>query len=202
MYANAAQINNAAQTHAERVPLHKCEPRVLSNVIGTNVLGTLYGARAALRAMAEQPSGGHVFNVVGRGSRGEGTPNSIAYGASKACIPSITKTLRQELRGTPRIGVHNVSPGMVMTELLAASALSAGTKARAHVVAACLAPRIRLQAGASGDLAYLTPLEVLSRFATFWLRRGRFYDAAGEPVPEAWGPAGVSAAAAAAKKAS
>ncbi len=53
-------------------------------MVTTNLQGSLLCTRAALRAMARQPRGGHVFNMDGAGADGMATPQYAAYGATKA----------------------------------------------------------------------------------------------------------------------
>ena len=102
--------------------------------------------------MRDQPDGGHIFNMDGAGADGGATPRFAAYGASKRGLEQLGKSLRSELRmlGLKQIGIHNLSPGMVTTELLMAGS---DTKiARFFInclaeepasVAAALVPRIR-----------------------------------------------------------
>jgi NAD(P)-dependent dehydrogenase (short-subunit alcohol dehydrogenase family) len=59
-------------------------PEQLRAVVTTNLQGSLLCTRAALRAMARQPRGGHVFNMDGAGADGMATPQYAAYGATKA----------------------------------------------------------------------------------------------------------------------
>jgi NAD(P)-dependent dehydrogenase (short-subunit alcohol dehydrogenase family) len=51
-----------------------------------------------------------VFLVDGAGSRGEATPGNAAYGASKAGLAQLRKTLAAEVKGT-NVSVHLMSPG-------------------------------------------------------------------------------------------
>jgi chlorophyll(ide) b reductase len=46
----------------------------VSRVVRTNLTGSLLVTRAAMRAMAAQPGGGHIFNTEGAGSDGNATP--------------------------------------------------------------------------------------------------------------------------------
>ena len=55
-------------------------------VVNTNLLGGLLCTRAALRLLASQAKGGHVFNMDGAGADGLPTPQYAAYGATKAGI--------------------------------------------------------------------------------------------------------------------
>ena len=54
----------------------------VERVVRTNLLGSLLVTRAALRAMAEQPGGGHIFNLEGAGADGSPTPK---VGYSRKC---------------------------------------------------------------------------------------------------------------------
>jgi chlorophyll(ide) b reductase len=59
-------------------------PERVAQVVSTNLLGCLLCTRAAMRVMARQPGGGHVFNMDGAGADGLPTPQYAAYGATKA----------------------------------------------------------------------------------------------------------------------
>merc|ERR550537_371538 len=70
----------------------------------------------------------HIFNTVGSGVKGGGTPGYVAYGATKRGFPQMTESLVKELEEgvqgyddveTPgKVNVHTLSPGMVFTDLL------------------------------------------------------------------------------------
>ena len=102
--------------------------------------------------MRDQPGGGHIFNMDGAGADGGATPRFAAYGATKRSLEQLGKSLRSELRmlGLKQIGVHNLSPGMVTTELLMAGADTRIARFFINClaeepasVAAALVPRIR-----------------------------------------------------------
>ena len=82
-------INNAGISQAERLRLHATPVDEITAVVSTNLIGTLFGTRAALNAMLSQPMWTHIFNMEGTGSRQNPTPQSIAYGASKAALPQV-----------------------------------------------------------------------------------------------------------------
>jgi chlorophyll(ide) b reductase len=69
-------------------------------------------------------------------------------GATKAAFPQLAATLGRELDGT-HVGVHVLSPGMMITELLLEGATSANKQAfnilceHPETVAAFLVPRVR-----------------------------------------------------------
>lgn len=59
-------------------------PEQIQEVVQTNLLGCMLCTRAAMRVMAAQPRGGHIFNMDGAGADGLPTPQYAAYGATKA----------------------------------------------------------------------------------------------------------------------
>lgn len=69
-------------------------------------------------------------------------------GATKAAFPQLAATLGRELDST-HVGVHVLSPGMMLTELLLEGATSANKQAfnilceHPETVAAFLVPRVR-----------------------------------------------------------
>ena len=62
----------------------EARPEQIQEVVQTNLLGCLLCTRAAMRLMAAQPLGGHIFNMDGAGADGLPTPQYAAYGATKA----------------------------------------------------------------------------------------------------------------------
>eukprot|EP00238_Polyblepharides_amylifera_P012446 CAMPEP_0196581848 /NCGR_PEP_ID=MMETSP1081-20130531/35951_1 /TAXON_ID=36882 /ORGANISM="Pyramimonas amylifera, Strain CCMP720" /LENGTH=374 /DNA_ID=CAMNT_0041902225 /DNA_START=121 /DNA_END=1245 /DNA_ORIENTATION=+ len=117
-----AWINNAG-TNGGRVPLIDLPANKVTQVVDTNLKGVLLTTQAALQVMADQPDvHGHIFNVVGSGCRGEATPGYSAYGATKFGMMQLEKTLNKEIKEHPRlrnkVSLHNMSPGMVFTDLL------------------------------------------------------------------------------------
>lgn len=74
----------------------------------------------AIKLMREQEAGGHIFNMDGAGADGNPTPRFAAYGATKRGLVQLGKSLQAELKmlGIENVGIHNLSPGMVTTDLL------------------------------------------------------------------------------------
>jgi NADP-dependent 3-hydroxy acid dehydrogenase YdfG len=77
----------------------------------TNVIAVLAGSQAAIRAMRETGSKGHVVTISSYAGQGDGHE---VYGATKAAVNSICRTLRKELEDEP-IRVVNIMPGAVAT---------------------------------------------------------------------------------------
>jgi NAD(P)-dependent dehydrogenase (short-subunit alcohol dehydrogenase family) len=107
----------------------------LQSVTQTNLRGALLCTRAAIRAMAASPlrdeRRGHIFNMDGAGADGLPTANYAAYGATKAGIAHIMASLTAECNAANlNIGVHTLSPGMVLTGLLLDGATEQNKKVR------------------------------------------------------------------------
>jgi len=86
-------INNAGINGGRRdlrdVPVSQVEA-----VVKVNLLGILLCTKVAMSIM-EQQAGvtGHIFNTVGSGVKGGGTPGYACYGATKRGLPQLTATL-------------------------------------------------------------------------------------------------------------
>ena len=128
-------INNAGANGYVYENLAESDPEVLREIVLTNSFGTLLCCRSAIRLMATQAEGGHVFNMLGAGSDGGPTQKYAAYGHTKAGMAQLTKTLAGELKdtGNARVGVHALSPGMVFTELISSGRYAFGSQGRFFV---------------------------------------------------------------------
>jgi NAD(P)-dependent dehydrogenase (short-subunit alcohol dehydrogenase family) len=108
-------INNAGIGHPLRelwqLPAHQ-----IREVMDTNLVGALYGAKVALSGMLDQGFGA-LYNMEGMGSSGRVQRGMAIYGCSKAGLRYLTDALVMETRGTPVL-VGAIRPGMVMTHLL------------------------------------------------------------------------------------
>eukprot|EP00039_Didymoeca_costata_P004103 m.71337 g.71337 ORF g.71337 m.71337 type:complete len:313 (+) comp12237_c0_seq3:189-1127(+) len=176
-------INNAGISQNVKAPLIETDTATLQSCVETNLLGTLFGCRAALRVMLKQENGGHVFNVDGAGSRGNHTANTAVYGCTKAAVPQLGKSLSAELKSNKNVGVHTLSPGMVMTDLLLEGNRTKRTLKIFNILAELpsttaewLVPRVRAVAKSKKSgayIRYLTMPGVIWRFLTFWNRKNR-----------------------------
>eukprot|EP00891_Asterochloris_glomerata_P000745 jgi/Astpho2/745/e_gw1.00016.173.1_t len=150
-------VNNAGQSQSPRTALTATPASTVQQIVGTNLVGALLGSQAAMAVMQQQDTGGKIFLVDGAGSTGRATSNSASYGASKAAMPQLAKSLAAEARRS-KVSVHICSPGMVATDLLL-QGVSSPRAAQivnilaedAHVVAAWLCPRMR---GVTGQGKY------------------------------------------------
>lgn len=108
-------VNNAGIGHPQ-LEFWTESSQEISALVETNIVGTMYGARVALRGMLEQGFGS-LYNMEGLGSDGRKVKGLTLYGSTKSCIRYLTDALAEEVRGTEVI-VGAFSPGMVVTELL------------------------------------------------------------------------------------
>lgn len=105
-------VNNAGISLGYR-PLDEIPPHDLRRIVDINVTGTVLGCRAILPYFREH--GGVLLNMSGRGYRGEATPYTALYAATKTAVTSLTRSLAAENRTRP-VSVHALVPGMVETD--------------------------------------------------------------------------------------
>ena len=117
----AGLVNNAGITG----PLRRVEAgdaAMLERVFAGNVIGTLLGAREAVRRMstAHGGAGGAIVNVSSVAARLGGPGDYVHYAASKGAVDSLTVGLAREV-ASEGIRVNAVSPGLIETEIHAAT---------------------------------------------------------------------------------
>lgn len=183
-------INNAGSNAYSFKPLAEASDEDLIQVVTTNTLGLMICCREAINLMQNQPRGGHIFNIDGAGSDGRPTPRFAAYGATKRSVVHLTKSLQAELemQDVKNVIVHNLSPGMVTTDLLMSGANTKQAKFFINVlaeppdvVAEYLVPNIRsIPTNGSTKATYIRFLtglkaysQIFSRIA-FGARRNRY----------------------------
>ncbi|CAI0543286.1 unnamed protein product [Linum tenue] len=179
-------INNAGTNKGFR-PLLQFSDEDVTQIVSTNLVGSILCTREAMRVMENQPKGGHIFNMDGAGSGGSSTPLTAVYGATKCGLRQLQTSLLKESKKS-KVGVHTASPGMVLTELL----LSGSTLKNKQMfniicelpetVARTLVPRMRVVKGSGKAINYLTPPRILLALVTAWLRRGRWFDDQGRAL--------------------
>ena len=173
-------INNAGSVPEKKTDFVDLSTEDIMSVINANVYGTVWGTQEALRIMIKQGYG-HIFNMEGLGSRGRSAPKNSIYGYSKNPIPYLTKTLQEEIKETG-VGVHDLSPGMVTTDLLLSELEPDQRKIiniladPPEVVAKFLVEKARNVTGSGKNIFYLTTPKIVWRFLTSFKRKNRLID--------------------------
>ena len=100
-------INNAGINGGRR-PMTTLSTSVLEAVVNVNLIGLMLCTKVALDVLqAQEGVTSHIFNTVGSGVKGGGTPGYVAYGATKRGLPQMTASLAKELTdGVPGFEVE------------------------------------------------------------------------------------------------
>jgi NAD(P)-dependent dehydrogenase (short-subunit alcohol dehydrogenase family) len=174
-------INNAGIGQPP-APIWEADPGDMEAIVRTDLLGVLYGARAAMRGMARQGSGA-IWFMEGHGSDGRIMKGLSVYGAAKRALRYVARALAVEARGTGVL-VGALSPGIMITDFTMGR-LDRNDRAswqrtvkvfniladKPETVAAFLVPRI-LAAKRNGALiAWLTGSKIMWRFMTAGIAR-------------------------------
>ncbi|WP_308288821.1 SDR family oxidoreductase [Streptomyces humicola] len=110
-------VNNAGGSPCAEAAT--ASPRFSRAIIELNLLAPLYCAQAANAMMQRRPEGGVIVNI-GSVSGERPSPGTAAYGAAKAGLSSLTRSLAAEW--APRVRVNCVVVGLVRPEGPEASA--------------------------------------------------------------------------------
>ncbi|UCO99472.1 SDR family oxidoreductase [Metapseudomonas lalkuanensis] len=104
-------VNNAGGApHAEAAT---ASPRFSESIIRLNLLAPLNLCQLANRVMQEQPGGGAIVNICSV-SATRPSPGTAAYGAAKAGLLNLTRSLAVEW--APKVRVNAVTAGLILTE--------------------------------------------------------------------------------------
>jgi NAD(P)-dependent dehydrogenase (short-subunit alcohol dehydrogenase family) len=104
-------INNAGGS--PHVDAATVSPRFSESIIALNLLAPLHLSQIVNRTMQDQPAGGVIVNV-GSVSGIRPSPGTAAYGAAKAGLLSLTRSLAVEW--APKVRVVAVIGGLIETE--------------------------------------------------------------------------------------
>jgi len=105
-------VNNAGVSEGYR-PVDELSPDEMREVVGINLVGTMLACRLVVPYMREH--GGVLINMAGRGYKGDATPHTASYAATKAAVVSFTRSLAAENKDAP-VSIHALVPGMVATD--------------------------------------------------------------------------------------
>ena len=188
-------INNAGTAGRMRRPLWELDLTDIDETCRTNLSGSMMLCAEALRVMLRQPEGEgepryHLFNMGFTAAGLRSSPTSVPHRASKRAVAIMSELLQQELEtaGKRSVAVHELSPGLVLTDLLLRDATPAQKRffnamaETPETVAAKLVPAIRAITGRGGTLRYQPVIFMLAKLTAsmFGYRKERFFDSEGE----------------------
>ena len=155
-------LNNAGMV-SSREPLMSIEPAEVVQVCNTNLTGAILCCQKAVRLMQRQPHGSdtdtkQLYNIYNFGFSQWGasfSKSTCTHKATKRGLSQLTQSLSEELSeaGVACVGVHQLSPGMVLTDLLLQGASPVARRffnvlaEEPEVVAADLVPKLRAVSG-------------------------------------------------------
>jgi 3-oxoacyl-[acyl-carrier protein] reductase len=105
-------VNNAGIAHGALLQMTAIGD--IRNVFESNYFGTIMLTQRIARVMAKRNSG-NIINIASNAGI-DGSPGTIAYGASKAALILATKTMSNELIPSG-IRVNAVAPGVIETDM-------------------------------------------------------------------------------------
>ncbi|MFE9769931.1 SDR family NAD(P)-dependent oxidoreductase [Streptomyces sp. NPDC005808] len=129
-------------------PVLETRDEDLDRVLSVNFKGVLYACQEAARAMIETGTRGSIITMAS-GAVDTGGPGLFCYGAAKAAVVQLTKTLATEI-GPHGIRVNAVAPGWIRTPMTARH--DGDAQAHTEAVMARLAPLGRV--GEPEDVAH------------------------------------------------
>ncbi len=88
-------------------------PRLDDKILGLNLSAVLTVSKAANAVMQRQPDGGAIVNISSVSAL-RPSPGTASYGAAKAGVDSLTRTLAVEWG--PRVRVNSIDVGLCRTE--------------------------------------------------------------------------------------
>jgi len=109
-------VNNAGISgKTANILTDECSEENFETVVNTNLKGVFLFAKAVAGQMAAQKTGGRIINIASVGGL-IGGKGLVAYGASKAGVISLTKTMANEF-ARYGVTVNAICPGYVVTPL-------------------------------------------------------------------------------------
>lgn len=173
-------INNAGLS-GPQAKVWQISPEEARQVLETNLLGVIHGARVAVTGMLAQGFGS-IYNMEGMGSDGRMHDGLTLYGTTKYGLRYFTDALVKETASTPLI-IGSLRPGMVVTELITRQYANRPDEwqrakrvfnliaERVEVVTPWLAEQILANERTGARITYLTRSRMLKRMLMMPFRR-------------------------------
>lgn len=131
-------VNNAGV--AVQATLDTYDPAALDRMRRVNVDGMIHTTRAAMAGMRERRFG-RIVNLSSIAALGTALAGNAFYAATKAEVAILTRRFAMEL-GPHGVTVNAVAPGLVRTEMSAASARERGPDAERRLAGRAMVGRI------------------------------------------------------------
>jgi chlorophyll(ide) b reductase len=159
-------INNAGTAGLLKRPLWELDGNDILETCTTNLSGSIMLCAEAVRVMDRQPVSSkpvyHIFNMGFSSTGAMFSRSSVPHKASKRGVAELTYFLSRELKaaGKTSIGVHELSPGLVLTALLFRDASAGAIKLfniiaeSPEKVASVLVPKIRMITRGNSRIRY------------------------------------------------
>ncbi|NTW51886.1 MAG: SDR family oxidoreductase [Chlorobiaceae bacterium] len=110
-------INNAGISESF-TSVSDSNPEEWGRVIDTNLKGTYYGCRAAIKYFLAEGKAGKIINMAGSGTdKRSNTPFISAYGSTKSAIARFTFAMAAECGNSP-VSIMLLHPGLVRTGMI------------------------------------------------------------------------------------
>jgi 3-oxoacyl-[acyl-carrier protein] reductase len=105
-------------------------PETIADVFATNVFGTMYCAQYGARLMSRRRQGSiiNISSIIGT----HGNDGQVAYGASKAAVIGLTKSLAKEI-APMNIRVNAIAPGFIETDMIKSVPQEKADRIRANI---------------------------------------------------------------------
>lgn len=159
-------VNNAGGSPT--VPAATASPRLHAKVVELNLLAPLQLSQAVNAVMQTQDSGGAIVNISSVSAL-RPSPGTAAYGAAKAGLDSLTRTLAMEWG--PRVRINGINVSMAQTE--DTDELYGGAAVVAAIVESVPLKRLATPADVGGVAAFLaSPLAAYLSGSTIELHGG------------------------------
>jgi 3-oxoacyl-[acyl-carrier protein] reductase len=129
-------------------PVLETRDEDLDRVLGVNFKGVLYACQEAARLMLDRQTPGSIITMAS-GAVDTGRPGLLCYGAAKAAVVQLTRTLANEV-GRHGIRVNAVAPGWIRTPMT--DRHEAGAQAKTEALMARMSPLGRV--GEPEDVAH------------------------------------------------
>lgn len=159
-------INNAGTAGRFKRPLWELQSDDILETCTTNLAGSLMLCAEVVRLMECQPFSFqacyHIFNMGFSSTGAKFSRSAVSHKVSKRAVAELTHLLSRELKAAGKfsIGVHEVSPGLVLTNLLLQDVSEKDMRLLNTIadspekVASVLVPKIRTISGRNRYIRY------------------------------------------------